>query len=46
MDKSLTHISELFLQEEDRNQMKTADHKNRDSRLVETRKLMMLAASP
>ena len=38
-DKGLAHISRLFLQEVDSLQMKTADHKNIDPRLVETRKL-------
>ena len=45
-DKDLTHIPKLFLQEADPLQMKTADHKNIDLRLIETRRLMMLDTSP
>ena len=40
--KGLTHIPKWFLQKADPHQMKTADHRHRDSRLVETRKLMVL----
>ena len=46
IDKGLTHRPELFLQEADPLQMKAADHKNMDPRLVETRRLMTLQASP
>ena len=42
----MTHVAKLFLQEADQLQMKTADHENIDSRLVETGKLMMLERSP
>ena len=38
-DKGLTHISRMFLQKVVSLQMKTADHKNIDPRLVETRKI-------
>ena len=41
-DKCLTHTHKLLLQEADRLQMKTADHKNTDLRLVETRRLIRL----
>ena len=42
----MTHVAKLFLQEADQLQMKTADHENIESRLVETGKLMMLERSP
>ena len=41
MDKGPTHIPKSFLQESDPHQMKRADGKNTDSRLVEARRLMM-----
>ena len=37
IDKDLTRIPKLFLQEADTNQMKTADHKHIDSTLPETK---------
>lgn len=46
IDKDLTCILKLFVQEADTNQMKTADHKHTDSTLFETRRLMMLETSP
>ena len=46
IDKGLTHIPKLFLQEADPHQMKTADHNHTDPRLTETRSLMMLETSP
>ena len=47
IDKGLTHIPELFLREADRPlQMKTADHRSLDPRLVETRGWMMPETSP
>ena len=45
-DKRMTHSPEWFIQEADPLQMKTADHKSTDPRLVETRRLMMLETSP
>ena len=42
----MAHIAKIFLQEAYPLQMKTADHENIDSRLVETGKLMMLETSP
>ena len=46
IDTGLTHIPKLLLQAGDLLQMKSADHKNMDPRLVETRRLMMLKISP
>ena len=43
--KGLTHMPKLFLQEADLHQMKTADCKHVDPRLVKTWRLMMLETS-
>ena len=45
-DKDMTHIPKQLLQVADLHQMKTADHKHIDPRLVETKKLMMLEKFP
>jgi len=42
IDKGLTHIPKLFLQEADPHQMKTAGCNHTDPRLTETRRLMIL----
>ena len=44
--KGLTHIPKLFLWEAEPFQMKIADKRDIDPRLVETKSLMMLETSP
>ena len=46
IEQGPTHIPNLVLQEGDPHHMKTASCKNIDSRLVETRRLMMIETSP
>ena len=45
-EKGLTQVPKLFSQEADSLQVKTADHKNVDPKLVKIRKLMMLETLP
>ena len=45
IDKDLTHILKLFLQEADPSSDKTADYKNVDTGQIEIRKSMMLETS-
>ena len=45
IDKGLTHILKLYLQEADPSSDKTADHKNVDTGQIEIRKSMMFETS-
>ena len=45
IDKGLTHILKLFLQEADPSSDKTADHKNVDTGQIEIRRSVMLKTS-